>query len=171
MRSALPACVAVMAWSVAARAEPVPQVDWTPQARLWLARALVAEAGWVAPTDHAAIAWVLARRWKRMKKRWPRLRFVTVIRSYCAGLGHHPAVTRRQMWVRSLPWGDPTGWLRRYAGRWQRVRDLVEAWARGEVLDPCSGSAWHWGGPVDTPRPWWRQVRCGNTSNRFYALR
>lgn len=172
MRSAVAGAVlAAMLCAARAHAQPIPASEWTPEARLWMARAAVAEAGWDSATDHAALAWVLARRWDRMRARWPALSLVTVIRAYCAGLGRYPAVTARQEWVRSLPWGDPPGWLRRYAERWRRVRDTVDAWGRGAVVDPCKGDAMHWGGTIDRPPPSWRALPCGETANTYYALR
>lgn len=157
--------------SADARAQPLPTREWTPEAQLWLARALVAEAGWNAPDDHAAIAWVLQRRWQHLHVRWSGLRFVTVVRAYCAGLGHQPASSPRQRWLRRLPWGDPLGRLARYRERWAWVRDFVLAWGRGEILDPCARGAMHWGGHMDRPAATWNRVDCGDTANIFYALR
>jgi len=141
--------------------------------RVWLARALIAEAGWTATqTEYVAIAWVLRKR-ARASGRSP---YVTV-RTYCAGLGRH-ARTRRQRWVRELPadgetrpehWPDTASW-RRHRPRWQRVLQLVEEWAAGEHPDPCPRAV-HWGGDMDAPKGRMRAV-CARlpTGNTLYGV-
>lgn len=158
---------------------PVPKEQWTPQARLWLARAMVAEAGFLNRTDHVALAWVLAKRWKRLRERRdPSLPFVKVVRAYCAGLGDTAARSRRQQWVRELP-GDaqtrPKSWPSKYSWKrhrklWRRVLERADAWARGELADPCP-QAVHWGGTMDKPRGRMRAV-CARlpTANDLYSV-
>jgi len=157
----------------------LPREQWTPRAHLWLARAFVAEAGWTAERDHAAIAWTLQRRWKRAVKRWPTIRFVDVVRAYCAGLGDWSSrVTRRQRWVRGLSWGGdrPPGWPRKaswaeHVGHWRAALDRAAEWQLGRVADPCRGKlALHWGGDMDAPARRMRRVDCGDTRNTFYAI-
>lgn len=165
--------------STATAREPLPKEQWTPGAQLWLARAMVAEAGWTAELDHAAIAHVLARRWKRLAERWPTMRFLDVVRKYCSGLGgFHRDLTLRQRWVRELqPIGEePEGWPRHAS--WSRHRPLWRAalarsasFAEGELRDPCRGKAVHWGGTIDSPRGRMVAIDCGETQNTFYALR
>ncbi|MGD8860224.1 MAG: hypothetical protein PVI30_09430 [Myxococcales bacterium] len=164
--------------STAAARPPVPAEQWTSDARLWLARAMIAEAGWRAPRDHAAIAHVLARRWRRVVERYETIRFVDVIRNYCSGLGGlSRSPTRRQRWVRRL-WPDgsrPEGWpdyasWDRHAPLWRHTLARADRFGRGELRDPCRGRAWHWGGTIDSPRGRMQPVNCGDTQNTFYGL-
>lgn len=46
------------------------------------------------------------------------------------------------------------------------LRDHLDLWARGGVLDPCSSASFQWRSP-GVPGPG-RRVTCGPTSNRFY---
>lgn len=161
-----------------AEAQVLPADEWTPRTHLWLARAFVAEAGWEGERDHAAIAWVLERRWKRAKKRWQTLRFIDVVRAYCAGLGDwKPRVTRRQQWVRELAFDldEPEHWPRKadwgeHVGYWQGALNRAWDWQRGRVSDPCRGKSWHWGGTIDSPFGRMVAVDCGDTRNTFYGL-
>jgi hypothetical protein len=139
---------------------------------------MVAEAGWKSARDHAAIAHVLARRYRRMVERYQSFRFVDVVRSYCAGLGGMTrSLTRRQLWVRELlPDGsEPQGWpshasWRVHAPLWRAALERADRFARGELRDPCRGRAWHWGGTIDSPRGRMEPVDCGETENTFYRL-
>ncbi|MDD9934309.1 MAG: hypothetical protein OXT09_11940 [Myxococcales bacterium] len=164
--------------AMASRRPPVPAEQWDPQVQLWLARAMVAEAGWLHERDHVAIAYVLARRWKRVTERYPTMRFLDVIRNYCAGLGgFRRSLTPRQTWLRSL-WPDasqPEGWprkvsWRRHAPLWRATFERAGDFARGELRDPCRGRAWHWGGTIDSPRGRMAAIDCGETANTFYRL-
>ncbi len=161
-----------------AQSPPIPEAQWTPQTQLWLARAMVAEAGWNAETDHVAIAYVLARRWRRLSERWPAFRFVDLIRSYCAGLGdYRRELTPRQRWLRALSWDSekPSGWPRKSSWRihlplWRAALKRSGDWSQGRFRDPCRGRAWHWGGVIDTPHGRMAAVSCGTTRNTFYRL-
>lgn len=157
----------------------MPTEQWTPHAHVWLARAMVAEAGWEAKSDHVAIAYVLSRRWKRAKERWPTLRFVDVIRNYCAGLGSfRRSLTPRQRWLRALGFeveAAPDGWprgasWRRHERLWRGALKRSLKWSRGELRDPCRGRAWHWGGTIDSPHGRMVAVDCGETRNTFYGM-
>lgn len=163
---------------------PLPQEQWDDTTRLWLARAMVAEAGWEAPRDHVAIAYVITRRWKRAVQRWPQLTFLDMLRNYCAGLGTAGReLTPRQIWIRNLdelgPMSEseaPKGWPSSKA-RWSAHRDLwgqivsrATAWGAGELPDPCRGRAEHWGGTTDLPKTRMVPVDCGDTENTFYEL-
>lgn len=69
--------------------------------------------------------------------------------------------------MRSLPWGELSG---RHGESWRRVRELVQAWGKGELEDPCP-EALHWGGTTDRPRRYWKAIECGITKNTFYRHR
>jgi len=154
----------------------LPEVEWTPEARITLARAVVAEADW-STRDHAAIAWVLKRRWEQRQKVQPQWTFLDQVNAYCAGM---KSDTERSRWFRDLP-EDPYGappdhWPYKrawntYQADWARVLRLVDAWQRGAVRDPCRGRAMHWGSSEDSERPAagkWSLVQCGATLNLFW---
>lgn len=130
---------------------PIPAEQWTPRARLWLSRAQVAEAGWIATTDHDVMAWVLARRWRALQSKFPAIGFTDAVRSYCAGLGNRTP-SRRQLWVRALTTdgSPPSGWPSHvswsaHLPRWRAVVERTDEWAAGRVKDPSRGRADHWG--------------------------
>lgn len=162
---------------------PLPAEQWNPRTHVWLARAAVAEADWKAEKDHTLIAWALTYRWRAMVKRWPTMRFVDVVRRYCAGLGDLSDPTRRQLWVRALPgqversrWPAGLNW--QYASRWRKILTHTDRWARGLVPDPSNGRVRHWGGDLteDTERAQkavsegrWVELDLGGTVNTFYG--
>jgi len=171
--------VIVLAASTAdAQRRPIPEGQWNRETHIWLARAMVAEAGWKAERDHIAIAYVLARRWRRLTERWPALRFIDVIRNYCAGLGDYTReLTNRQRWLRGLSWSrdEPEGWPRavswsRHLPLWRDALKRSARWSKGRLKDPCRGRAWHWGGTIDTPVGRMVQVNCGETRNTYYSV-
>lgn len=170
--------VFLIASTVSAQKAPIPKAQWTPQTQIWLARAMVAEAGWQSERDHIAIAYVLARRWRRLIERWPALRFMDIIRNYCAGLGgYRREPTQRQRWLRELNWNDlkPVNWPKKvswvhHLSKWRSILGLSDKWSKGEIADPCRGRAWHWGGIIDTPRGRMVPINCGETHNTFYTI-
>lgn len=147
--------------------------------RIWLARAMIGESGWLSVNDHVAIAYVLKRRWNAIQNRWPKIRFKTVILAYAKALGGgRREYTRRQIWVRSLSFdlSEPQGWPQKVSWKshskyWIQTLERVDRWVRGELPDPCKGRAFHWGGNMDTPRETMFPVDCGDTINTFYGLK
>lgn len=163
----------VLVFGRAACAEqPIPDEEWTPDARLWLARSLVGEAGFVATEEHAAIAWVYAERWQMSKTR----SFLETVRAYSAAV--HGRSNRRHPWIHHLaidgsrPSGWPSGalWSRRREA-WLDVLAWCDGWAAGHFETPCPGAT-HYGGPCDDHRAreaGWAPIRCQvRTANRFY---
>lgn len=143
---------------------PVPAEQWTPEARLTLARCLVGEGGWTARADHAAIAYALERRWKLLRARGHRLSFAEYIRQYSTAL-RTSQPSPRQQWVRALP-ESLTGRLSRYRDEWADVLVFVDEWASGGVEDPCP-TAMHWDSAHASSHL--EAVACLlPTSNRFY---
>jgi hypothetical protein len=151
--------------------------EWTGDVKVWIARAMVSEAGWDETLDHVAVAFVLLRRWRLAQKQFPGYSMVSVVRKYCAGF-RDMALTKRQKWIKNMTldgrrpagWPDDIFW-RDYRDRWIAVLNLVEAWRRGEHPDPCSGKAMYWGGPMDRPSKRMIRMDCGNTKNRFYTVK
>lgn len=163
---------------VQARDALVPPEQLTDSTKIWLARAMVSEAGWLAKRDHAAIAHTLARRWRVRRERWPGVTFEQVIRNYCAGFYlKEEALDPRQQWVRQLnsdglqpeSWPQNVRWDKHLV-YWRQVLDSVDRFAEGQLPDPCRGQSWHWGGPMDDPEGRMVKMDCGETKNTFYTL-
>lgn len=179
MKRAIVVCSLLICTPANAARVPLPASQWTADAHLWLSRAMVAEAGWRSDRDHVAIAYVLARRWHRAKLRFATLRFVDIVRNYCAGLGdYRRSLTPRQQWLRGLGFlpARPEAWPRKVS--WERHEPLWRAallrsqrWSLGKLKDPCRGRALHWGGTIDSPHGRMTPVDCGETRNTFYGLR
>lgn len=135
---------------------PVPQ--WDESTRLALGQCYVAEAGWRNRTEHAAMGYVLIRRWQRYLDAHPgsSYTFEQMIRQYCA-VHRTSSPSPHQRWVRNLPWGtmevnpgmDPaeTDW-RNWVDDWDYVRETVAMFEAGELADPLPG-AMHWGSTAD----------------------
>lgn len=168
--------------SSVAHAAPKPLLDdsqWTPTTRLWLARAMIGEGGWLAERDHVGFAWVFYRRWLKMRERWPEMRFVDVVRFYAKSLGDgRSQPTDRQVWVRGLL-GDeaPPGWpakkarWSRHVVWWQKTLERTDKWRLGLLRDPCRGRAYNFGGSIDVEiaeQKGLREVDCGDTESIFY---
>jgi len=156
----------------------IPKGQFDSRTRLWLARAMIGEAGWFATNDHVAIAYVLKRRWEAMRERWPKIQFKTVILAYAKALGGgRREYTARQIWVRGLrdDLSEPRGWPQKILWRghkkcWRQTLQRVDAWQRGELADPCRGRAFHWGSSNDIPGEKLFPVDCGETVNTFYGI-
>lgn len=148
---------------------PIPKSSWSAEAKLTLARAWVGEADWNF-SDHVAIGWVLAKRWRIYNKnKAKRIGFGSFVRLYCSPLKGNSS---RQRQIQALPWGDPRRGPYRTklnVRRWRELRKRVELWGQGLYQDPCP-RALHWGGTMDKPFRNWRPVSCGDTNNTFYRI-
>jgi hypothetical protein len=147
--------------------------EWTPEARETLAHAVNAEADW-NPPDHVAIGWVFLRRWLDARGRVP---FTAIITRYVSAYAtKHPSARHKRVLATQESCERPEGWDDR-AGRWEgyaqpRCRALwarVDAWARGELKDPCTGAPRDFGGAMDSPQGRMVPVSCKGTVNVFYA--
>jgi hypothetical protein len=151
--------------------------EWRKSAKLWIARAMVSEAGWDETRDHIAIAYVLYRRWQQVKKRYPAFPMTNVISRYCAGFGK-TVYSKRQAWVKNLEADGtrPRGWppdirWNDYRDRWLSVLETAEEWRSGLHPDPCRGLSRYWGGPMDRPSKRMIRMDCGETKNYFYTVK
>jgi hypothetical protein len=151
--------------------------EWNKSGKLWIARAMVSEAGWDETADHVAIAYVLYRRWVQVKRKFPRFPIRAVVARYCAGFGK-TVYFARQKWVRNLNedgkrpkgWPDDIAWSD-YKDRWLSVLKTADEWRQGIHLDPCRGISRYWGGPMDKPSKRMIRMDCGKTKNYFYTVR
>ena len=156
-----------------AEAQPVPESQWTPRARLGLAASCVSEAGFDShrTRECSALAHLYARRWHRLRARGSRVSFDGLIRQYSS-----PLRTGRRGWVLALRAND-----RRPRGMpshlWELVRDdwvgtlaMVDRWYAGEEFDPCPGSE-HFGSREDGAPRHWIRIGCDvAVRNRFYRV-
>lgn len=179
LRISLFCCFIGIALPVAAKAGLIPAKQWTPQVRVDLAKAMVAEGGWESKRDHIAIAYVIARRWWQMSAQRPNLQFRTVLLQYAKGLGEgRLKLNPRQRWIRSLSvsltepdhWPANVRWSR-HQRLWVRSLVLAKVWVRGRLPDPCRGWADHFGYENDKPTANMVEIDCGDTKNRFYLVR
>src|SRR5690349_892507 len=83
------------------RKPPLPTDEWSEDAQLTLARAMVGEADWHEP-DHVAIAFVLARRWRMHAENREPISFQRYISLYAASLRKE---SDRSQFIRAMPWG------------------------------------------------------------------
>jgi hypothetical protein len=178
MSYVLTLCLLFVSATVAAQ-PPLEADQWNPRTKVWLARAMVGEAGWTASRDHVGIAYVLAKRFERIRRRWPDIRFLDVVLAYAKALGDgRRSLTSRQRWIRSLggaekPVGWPTraNWPRVHRPLWKKTLKRADDWFAGKLRDPCRGRAFNWGGYLDVDlamRKRLNPVDCGDTRNTFY---
>jgi hypothetical protein len=141
-------CVPEPAFAQMSRREPVPPREWTELAGASMAFLIRHESR--SGRDAAAIAWTLARRW------WAH---------HCEHRSFAESVIRTSRYTRAA-----RKRLEHEAAHGMRtdpeLRDVLDAWVRGDVADPCRGLAFQWRAPgVGGPG---RRVDCQGTSNSFY---
>lgn len=156
-----------------AKASPLPSDQWTPSARLVLAQACVAESGWdtALTRECAAIAHLLARRWRLLHETRPRLTFEGLVRQYSS-----PIRERRRPWLLRLnaeatrPRGYSERRWERLEPQWRAVLAFVDRWQAGDEADPCPGSD-HFGSVQDGAPTRWRRVQCRPVMrNRYWQI-
>lgn len=118
--------------------EVVPRNQWDEATRVALAQCLVAETGWGSETEKIAVAYVLAKRWRRISQISNRS-FKDVIKAYCVVFKRHA----KRPWIRDLTWDDARP---PYQTGWKATRRLVLDFESGFYKDPCV-PAMHWGAP------------------------
>lgn len=163
------ALVALVGALVAAIASPTRAREASPA--LALARMAVAEAGWVAHRDHAAMWHVVARRAGRAGWTVQQMAYT-----------YSSPLRRGKHWALGLPpWASdvaPPGLPARVGWpahrlEWERLLRAAQAFTEGAVGDPCRGRAWHWGDRAGdrarAVRAGFHAVGCGPTLNLFWA--
>jgi hypothetical protein len=129
----------------------IPHEEWTPEAHVWLARAVRAE-------EQIALAYVLAKRYHLFQTRGRNITFLWMTRTYCSGMKPTLKVlSERQKWSRdiNLAGDQPAHWPKKLSWKkhkkyWLRTVEALDIWVRGGYIDPCP-KAIHWGGPMDIP--------------------
>ena len=158
----------------------VPEDQWNDDAKLWLARSVIGEAGWRQFDEYSAIAFVYATRAEQSK----RYDFLGMVKRYSAAV--RAQGKRRQPWLfelgfegkRPRSWPvDPatkTGplWTGLHRDAWLETLAWADAWQAGERANPCEGAN-HFGGYIDRHRAAaarWVRIKCEpRTRNRFYT--
>lgn len=151
-------------------ARPIPECAWTPAARASLIAMVRIESS--SGRDVGAIAWTMVRRWLGIA-RWRGRSFEAYIVDTSAPLrayrdGRFDALTTYQACVLGVEGVDCPG-LRGSTVE-AEVGAALDAWARGDLPDPCDGESFQWFAP------WWRassrtdRVACGDTANQFRTL-
>ena len=155
-------------------ARPVPEDQWTPEVRLWLARSVLGEVGWCRPDEYTAVAWVYVTR-TRQTKRYSLLR---MIRTYSAAVKNRR--NRRNPWlyelgsdvIRPATWPVGPRWKGLHDEAWRETLEWADEWYAGKRPNTCPGAN-HYGGWVDRHRAEakrWSRVKCHvKTRNRFYT--
>lgn len=189
----LVAVVLISLWVFAECENPARAADaalinhWDAQTHVWTARAAVAEVGWhsgrswteakqhAKEAEQIAVWFVLRARLIQMRKRWPKLRFLDVLKAYCA-VGTRGVLTPRQRWIRQLTLDgtQPPGWPRSaswpdHQPLWLETLDRAEIWAQSKSgNNPCPGAN-HFGGlrAGDIPRGKMARHPCSNRFERF----
>jgi len=157
---------------------PVSDEEWNEETKLWLARSLLGEVGWLRPAEQSAVAWVYATRAKISRSH----NFIEMVKQYSAAI-RSPG-KRRSPWLfelgfdRERPSSWPSGprWEGLHDEAWIKTLELVDRWQAGEIPNYCP-SANHFGGYIDRHRAEalrWTRVKCvlpegsKRFRNRFY---
>jgi hypothetical protein len=144
--------------------------QWTPAARLQVARALWGECGpeCARYPDASAIPHIFVKRWQRRVLVEPDVTLEVVTTRYAKPLRAKHERGRR---VQSLPWGPLEGPLAKHNADWIAILVQVGRVARGEVSDPCR-PALHYGGDMDAqPESFVRVCRWVRARNKLYRRR
>lgn len=162
--------------AIAAARPPLPAEQWTPGARLSLARCVVGESGWLNGAEHVAHMEAVRRQWETRRRGGKRLTFERQTHLYCRALQ-----SKGRPWIRELPptslhhWPDAAG---PNLSLWLEALRRVDDWAHGLLLSPCPGAE-HWGArnlrsdlsraALAVREGRWHVVAClEQTGNRFY---
>lgn len=157
---------------------PVPEDEWTNEAKLWLARSLIGEVGWDRPAEQSAVAWVYANRAKKLEQ----YTFLGMVKTYSAAVRKQGQ--QRQPWVFELHfngnkpkyWPSYIEWKGRHAQYWMDTLELIDRWQAGKVPNYCP-TANHFGSYSDSFRAEglrWTRIKCivpegdKRFRNRFY---
>ncbi len=133
------------------------------EARVWLARACIAEESWGDRSGCAAVAHVYARR-SLMPSRGTLKE--TVI-THAAALRPRGRYTKRQQLMRSLPDDASNAQRADFAS----TLALLDRWYQGRVKDPCAPHRpIDFGSATDRPPVGAVRVQCSAGDSRFYEV-
>ena len=168
---------------------PVPAEDWDDSAKLWAARSVVGEVGFIRKSrpgeiedEYVSVLSVYAKRLREIRASRPTdgWTFERVVRKYSAAV---KSFTRRRWLIQmDLDGSKPKSWPNDH-GKWKSVHmplwldalDVVDRWARGEISTKTP-TANHYGGAMDAYYAEkvlkWKRVKAPKYfGNRFYNSR
>ncbi len=124
--------------------------EWTEEAKLDLARCIMAESDFNNEREAAAISWVLIKRW-RLKKGDRSIG--RVITKYCALWDTRSSkyYGQRKERIRASTWTDSRHGTPK---QWRDLKVVVETFQNRKTPDPCP-IATHWAGREDRIPPTW----------------
>lgn len=158
---------------------PVPAEQWSKEAKLWLSRSVIGEAGWRRFGEYSAIAWVYATRSEHSS----RYTFLRMIKRYSAAVRRPGRSRNPWLFELGLDAKRPPSWpidpVTRYGpvwrvhkAAWVETLQWADEWAAGKHPNTCPGAN-HFGGRMDVYRAVaarWKRIRCTvETGNRFYT--
>lgn len=132
------------------------------EARIWLARACIAEENFGDRAGCAAVAHVYGRRASRHGG--PSL--LRVVTGHAAALRTRQTYTRRQLFIRSLPEGASSA----QKADFEATISLIDRWYQGRVKDPCQGNPTDFGASTDLKPLGGHVVDCDGPDSVFYRI-
>lgn len=134
------------------------------EARIWLARACIAEEGWGDRAGCSAVAHAYARRAALPSRGTLRETIVT----HAAALRSRSSYSKRQAFMRALPTGASNAQRADFAA----TLALLDRWYQGRVKDPCAPHRpVDFGSATDRPPVGAVRVYCSAGDSRFYEVR
>lgn len=151
---------------------PIPDCEWTPEARERLTHMVLIESS--SGKDANAIAWTMSRRWLAIARHRGET-FSDYVASTSSPLRRYTSAREQgfepeQAAVRAGLTRHQTYVVTDRLDESSVVRSTLDAWARGEVPDPCDGKSFMWSAPSFRRASTAMQIDCGDTANNFYSL-
>ncbi len=151
--------------------KPIPQAQWTQEAKLVTAQSCAGEAGFAALDECFGIAWVYATRSAQTG-----VSYKTIVKQYSRALKKKPTPERE--WILGLNFDGkrPKGWpahlkWSKHKPHWEALLDGLDLWAAGKIQNPVPGAN-HFGGKMDEPGVTWKRVKPRSIvvfRNRFWS--
>ena len=152
---------------------PIPEKEWNPETKVWLARSCVGEAGWNV-SECIAISWVYATRYRELNGCTS---FLTIVKKYSAAIKERS--THKRPWILglNLKGNKPDKWPKNISWKihkklWFSILSDLDLWIKGQKPNPVIGAN-HFGGSMDRPGDYWMIIKPeGYTfKNIFYKSR
>ncbi len=132
-------------------------------ARIWLARACVAEEGWGDRGGCSAVAHAYGRRHRLRRP----ISLRETIKGHAAALRDRGSYSTRQLFIRELPTNASPSQQADFAA----TLTLLDRWYQGRVKDPCAPyRPIDFGSATDRPPVGAVRVQCSAGDSRFYEI-
>lgn len=133
------------------------------EARIWLARACIAEEGWFDRGGCAAVAHAYGRRYRLRRPD----SLGETVRRHSAALRDRSTYSARQLFIRELPRDASSSQQNDFAA----TLALLDRWYQGRVKDPCAPyQVTDFGSSSDPVPLGGTRVNCSGGDNRFYVI-